>query len=160
MPIEHKYDVRFFKQRSVEWFSKRAEFKLTGSKLFEAIGLESLKKQQMHFDLVMKGIRIEEELSDEVKARMDHGTKSEIHAVATLVSKILPFYCPDLKYIEECSHVISSSERPLILVSPDGSLGAIRVNSQTLLIPEYGCKFKCPVPNMYKTPVHYEIPIR
>jgi len=99
LPEQFSNNERFIKQRTEKWFNKRKEFLLTGSKLYEGIGLDSLKSLQKHYDKVVRNIHIEEQISEEVKQRMEHGTKSEIHATATLTTKILPFYCPDLKYI-------------------------------------------------------------
>lgn len=91
---------------------------------------------------------------------MQHGTDSEIHAIATLVGKVLPFYFPTLKYVEEGAHEIKRDDEPFLLISPDGSLGTIEINATKPPVPLYGCEFKCPVPGDYKTPVHYEIPQR
>lgn len=59
---------------------------------------------------------------------MEHGTMSEVHVIATLIAKILPFYYPDLTYEDEGAHVIRRNEAPFILVSPDGSLGKINLD--------------------------------
>ncbi|CAC5368364.1 unnamed protein product [Mytilus coruscus] len=93
------------------------------SKLFEGLGLDSLKNLLKHHDKVVKKKDVQERISAEVQTRMDHGTSSEIHAVATLVSKILPIYYPDTKYIEEGAFKITHDGKPFILVSPDGSIG-------------------------------------
>jgi hypothetical protein len=58
---------------------------------------------------------------------MKHGTKSDIHATATLTAKILSLYCPDLKYIEEGASIVTIDEKPFILVSPDGSVGHVTI---------------------------------
>ena len=160
LPPDYVHNLRFTKQRTQEWFQHREQVKVTGSKVFEALGLDSLKKQQAQFDKVIKGVHKDEDISDDVKARMEHGTKSEIHAVATLSSKILPFYFPGFKYIEEGAHLICNESEPLVLVSPDGSLGTYDVYSNDVPIPFFACEFKCPVPTDYKTPVHYQIPLR
>ena len=160
LPEEFSDDARFIKQRSPEWFALREQFRLTGSKLYEAMGLDTLKKQQTHFDKVVKGLNKEEEIPDEVKKRMEHGTVSEIHAVATLTTKVLPFYYPSASYVEEGAHIISNGESPFILVSPDGSLRSTSMLSPDIQNPVCGCEFKCPVGNEYTTPVHYEIPLR
>lgn len=160
LPDQYKGDIRFTKQRSDQWFEARKEFKVTGSKIFEGIGLDSLKALNKHFDKVIKKINIEEEFSDEAKQRMEHGTKCEIHAVATLVGKILPFYYPNLKFVEEGAHVLHTDNKPLVLVSPDGSLSQIEINSTKSEMTKLACEFKCPCPTDYKTPVHYEIPQR
>jgi hypothetical protein len=63
----------------------------------------------------------------------------------------------------ETSHVDiqQSDEKPFILVSPDGSVGHVDIQqSDEIPVPVYECEFKCPSPADYKTPVHYDIPIR
>jgi hypothetical protein len=56
--------------------------------------LDSLKLQRRHFDKVVINIEITELFSEETVKRMEHGTVSEIHALATLASKVLPLYYP------------------------------------------------------------------
>ncbi|XP_063448394.1 uncharacterized protein LOC134727927 [Mytilus trossulus] len=91
---------------------------------------------------------------------MEEGTKCEIDAVATLVGKFLPFYYPNLKFVEEGAHVLHTDNKSLVLVSPDGSLSQIEINSTKSEVTKLACEFKCPCPTDYKTPVHYEIPQR
>ena len=227
LPEQFSNNDRFIKQRTEKWFNKRKEFLLTGSKLYEGIGLDSLKSLQKQYDTVVRNIHIEEQILQEVKQRMEHGTKSEIHATATLTATILSFYCPDLKYIEEGASIVTIDEKPFILVSPDGSVGHVDIQqsdekpfilvspdgsvghvdiqqsdekpfilvstdgsvghvdiqqsdekpfilvspdgsvghvdiqqSDEIPVPVYECEFKCPSPADYKTPVHYDIPIR
>lgn len=83
---------------------------------------------------------------------------SEVHAIATLIAKILPFYYPDLTYVEEGAHVIRRNKAPFILVSPDGSLGKINLDETGIPLPLIWCEFKCPSPSEYKT-IHYDIPV-
>lgn len=160
LPENMTEELRFIKQRSPQWFKVREQFRLTGSSLHEGLGLESLKLQQRHFDKVVRKIETSEAISEDVAKRMEHGTMSEVHAIATLIAKILPFYYPDLTYVEEGAHVIRRNGAPFILVSPDGSLGKINLDGTGIPLPLIGCEFKCPSPSEYKTPVHYEIPVR
>ena len=164
LPEQFTERMRFVKQRSEQWFEKRKEFMLTGSKLFEGVGLDSLKNLQKHYDKVVGKKIVDEQFTEEALKRMDHGTKSEIHAIATLTAKILPVYFPQLKYIEEGAHIVNKTDvdEPFILVSPDGSLGNIDLHNKEyeLPIPVIGCEFKCPCPADYKVPVHYDIPAR
>ncbi|CAC5412480.1 unnamed protein product [Mytilus coruscus] len=153
--------LRFIKQRSTRWFDERKEFRLTGSKLFEGLGLDSLKNLQKHHDKVVKKKDVEERIPAEIQTRMDHGTLSEIHAVATLVSKVLPIYYPNTKYIEEGAFKLTHDGKPFILVSPDESIGQFEQEIATEApVPMLSCEFKCPFPNEYSVPVHYDIPVR
>jgi hypothetical protein len=157
LPNPFSNDIRFIKQRTNQWFEKRGHFKITGSKLYDGIGLDTLKTLQK----IINGKDDNEDLPDEVRKRMEHGTKSEIHATATLVGKVLPFYYPQLKFVEEGAHILWNNDNELILISPDGSLRNIDItNASSVPSPVYGCEFKCPTPNDFKTPVHYAIPKR
>lgn len=73
--------MAFTKPRSHEWFERRSHFNITGSKTFEAIGLETLQNLQKHYGKVVRNI--DENISEEVQGRMDYGIKSEINAAAT-----------------------------------------------------------------------------
>ncbi|CAC5373180.1 SLC5A6 [Mytilus coruscus] len=103
-------DTRYVKQRSQEWFEKRKQFRLTGSKLFEGLGLDSLENLQKHYDKVIRKKNLEETFPNEVQEKMDHGTKSEIHAIATLATQILPVYYQSMSYIEEGAFIIHNNE--------------------------------------------------
>ncbi|VDI46739.1 Hypothetical predicted protein [Mytilus galloprovincialis] len=154
-------DLRFVKQRSPLWFENRNGFRLTGSKIFEGLGLDSLKNLQKHHDKVIRKKDVQENISEIVQERMDHGTKSEIHAIATLTSKVLPVYYPDMKYFEEGAFHIKHDGKPFILVSPDGSIGQLEVGTaHEQTVPVLSCEFKCPFPNENTIPVHYTIPTR
>ena len=82
------HNAHITKQKSDKWFELRRENRITGSTIFRAIGMNTLKEQQEHYDKVFKGI--EKPLS-----------KAKIHALATLLGKILPVYYPHLTFIED-----------------------------------------------------------
>lgn len=44
--------LQFLKQRTKEWFTVRSQFRVTGSTLYEALGLDTLKKQHQFIDRV------------------------------------------------------------------------------------------------------------
>jgi hypothetical protein len=71
--------------------NEEVTLRLQRSKISEAIGLETLKNLQKHYDKVVRNIKVDENISEEIQRRMDHGTKSEINAAATLdiTSKVL-----------------------------------------------------------------------
>lgn len=161
VPTSLKDNTKFIKQKTDPWFDRRKAFKVTGSTLYDGIGLDTLKKQQIHYDKVIKGIEPVE--SEEATKWKQHGTTSEVHARATLAGKVLPFYYPQYQCIEEGFREMNYEELPLILVSPDGGLGTWKIEDSPIGIsePEVACEFKCPVgATIYKTPVHYEIPER
>ena len=151
--VDRVINPRSIKQGSDFWHRLRSSAKVTGSTAYKAIGLESLKKQQEHFDHVFCK-QDKPEFSTRTKLCLDHGVKNEINCVATLVSKVLPVYFPELSYKEEgCNiEVIGNA---FFVCSPDGSC-AIGGDGDPVL----SCEFKCPMPgNMHATPVHYKIPI-
>jgi hypothetical protein len=49
IPENLRTNARFIKQRSEEWFELQEIFKVTGSSLYGALGLDLLKNQQAHF---------------------------------------------------------------------------------------------------------------
>lgn len=82
-------------------------------------------------------------VSQEAKKRMENGTTWEIHAVATVVSKILPLYCPN---------IIEEGSLPIYLCSCHQ---AWFDHSRYPIYLVYACEFKCLYPSDIKAPVHY-----
>ena len=124
---------------------------VTGSTIYQSLGLDGLKVQRDHFDKVVYGIQPIEKPPDVLTA-MEHGTKNEINAVATLVGEILPVLYPDHMYTEESCIQISFKDTPFMVISPDGSLG-IELDGQ--ILTSSAVEFKCPLRD-----VHYELPQR
>ena len=144
------------KQRTDKWFEHRKTGKATGSTLHKAIGLSTLREQQQHFDRLFKsniGTSAEEELSTEVKKLMKHGEENEINAVGVIVGKIIPVFAPESKFYEEGCYIVPDLDnKPILVVSPDGSL---RINDTVIMAIE----IKCPLPGKVFVPdVHYKIP--
>ncbi len=152
---------RVTKQQSEEWHALRSTVPLSGSMLFKGLGFETLKEQQAHYDKVMTEKESNEFVSEEVAARMRHGTENEPKAIAALVGQILPFFYPNFAYQEEGCLPVTRGDKALIMVSPDGSL-VVRHKSfeENPRVPVIALEFKFPVPAVYKTPVHYELPVR
>ena len=133
---------RFVKQQTEKWKSLRQTAKVTGSTLYSALGLETLRKQQQHFEKVVCGIP-EPMPSKEVQSYMDHGTENEPNAVATLVSKVLPVLLPRCEYFEEGCFCIEFDDKPFMVVSPDGSIKKKTEDNEMTEV--YGIEIKCPV---------------
>jgi hypothetical protein len=147
-------DYRFIKQKTDAWFEVRKQAVVTGSTLNAAIGLDSLKKQLEHFDMVAYG-KEKPEFSKAVKVRLQHGVDNEPKAVATLVSKVLPMFYPDLIFYDEGCYKKDIKENKSIVVSPDGSC---RDQSDR---PIFAVEIKCPAPRSdisFKTRLHYSLP--
>lgn len=70
-------DLRFVKQRSTLWFENRNGFMLTGSKIYEDLGLDSLKNLQKHHDKVIRKKNVQENISEIVQKSMDHGSNQK-----------------------------------------------------------------------------------
>jgi hypothetical protein len=86
-------DSRYVKQRSPEWFELRKQAPVTGSTMHTALGLRTLKEQKIHFDMAIHN-KAPAEHPPDVQERMDHGSRNEGNAVATLVGTVLPFFYP------------------------------------------------------------------
>ena len=97
-------DPCFVKQRSDRWLNLRKMARATGSTLHAALGLNSLKAQLYHFDYVMNGIE-KPSFDDASQERMQYGVDHEIDAIATLVSKVLPIFFPDITFVEEGCYI-------------------------------------------------------
>jgi len=101
LPDQCRNISAYTKQRTPQWFDVRSTFPVTGSRMFEGIGLDTLKNQQRHINKLLHPNQPVDSVSPTAAANMAHGVESEINAVATLVGKVLPFYYPNCKYIEE-----------------------------------------------------------
>lgn len=108
-------------QRTDAWFSVRTKAVVTGSYLYRALGFDRLKHQQYHFKKVYND-ESEETPSSETMKMMEQGTLNKINAVATIASKVLPIYYPNMDFVEEGCLSLSQFNMGHILVSPDGSL--------------------------------------
>ena len=144
---------RYVQQRSVAWEKIRQEAKVTGSTMYNALGLGSLKSQLEHFDSVMFN-KQKEQVSSDVSTRLKHGTDNEVNASATFTGKFLPVFHSNLCFFEEGCYRISVEKDVCVIVSPDGSCREY-VDDQAV----FAVECKCPFPgSLYTTPVHYTIP--
>ena len=134
----------YLKQKSPEWFEVRKSVKATGSTIHKAVGLDLLKKQRSYFDEIVSGEEMQK--SDAQQTAMDYGSKTEINAVDTLVSKVLPVLCSSFTLYEEGTYKISvETSRPILCVSLDGSLRDGNGSDETLAQPaKLGIETKCP----------------
>ena len=155
-----KKNPMLIKQHSEEWFQLRKEAPVTGSTLYNAIGLSSLKDQKKYFqDQMKKAGNQQADVPPDLQARFDWGTEHEKHAVATLVAYGLPLLFPDLEFIEVGASFITNVGKPLIEVSADSMLA--RVSETGEFHPEHKVEIKCPFTpkeDEYKLPVYYKLP--
>ena len=135
---EETDDTRFIKQRTEKWHSVRKEASVTGSTIYQSLGLDTLKKQREHFDKVVCGIA-EQPKPEEVQKAMQYGTENEINAIATMVGKVLPVIAPEQIYVEEGCIKIEYQNQTFMVVSPDGSLRSSQTNETIGAV-----EFKCP----------------
>ncbi|CAC5369861.1 unnamed protein product [Mytilus coruscus] len=77
--ISDGIDTNTIKQRSNEWQRLRKESRITGSTIFRAVGLNTLKDQQEHYDRVFR--LIEKPVSEELSSMFEYGTTNEKHAL-------------------------------------------------------------------------------
>jgi hypothetical protein len=141
-------------QRTPTWKGIRESVKVTGSNLYKAFDCETLKAQRQYFEQTVKGKKPEEP-SEAAKVAMQHGTENEVHALGTLVGKILPVIEPTCKFHEEGCYVLQAKDKPFMAVSPDGSVrkpdGEVR----------YAVELKCPLPGKkFQVDVQYSVPER
>ena len=73
---------------------------MTGSTIYNALGLGKFKFQLEHFDNVTFN-KHKTEHSSEVNLRLQHGTENEVNASATFAANILPVFHKDLSFFEE-----------------------------------------------------------
>ncbi|KAK3085103.1 hypothetical protein FSP39_024263 [Pinctada imbricata] len=149
--------LRFLKQKSDGWFIARSEATVTGSTLNSALGLDSLKSQQEHYDCNILG-KDRQEPSSQIKEKMKYGTENELHAVAKLVSKVLPVFFPTLIY-SEVSCIKKAQNGVSFVISPDGLCENSMTDHDSA--KNFAVEIKCPypaTPGTYKLPVYYSIP--
>ena len=141
------------KQQSEMWFKIRKLARVTGSRIYTALGLESKSKQKDYFEEV-----VQNKTTPKVppNAAMLHGLVNEKNALGVLVSRVLPAYYPNIDYVEEGCRVLKNDNQIFGVVSPDG-----RGEDSSNNAPVLAFEFKCPFPDkQYTTDVHYEIPDR
>ena len=98
--ISDTENYRYVAQRSLAWFEIRKIAKVTGSTIYNALGLGKFKFQLEHFDNVTFN-KPKTEHSSEVNLRLQHGTENEVNASATFAANILPVFHKDLSFFEE-----------------------------------------------------------
>ena len=98
--ISDTENYRYVAQRSSAWFAIRKIAKVTGSTIYNALGLGKFKFQLEHFDNVTFN-KPKTEHSSEVNLRLQHGTENEVNASATFAANILPVFHKDLSFFEE-----------------------------------------------------------
>ncbi len=163
-------DPRLVKQRSELWFSLRKCYPLTGSTMYKGLGFGGLSNLKDHIKVHVKQEQ-ESTPTPEVQERLDHGTKNEINALATLAGMVIPHFFPALSILEEGCRIVTHDSDNLLLVSPDGGLydtgdvesfidsvqhGLENIHWPT---PMIAVEIKCPFPGDFKTPVQYKLPI-
>ena len=150
--IFHQITPREIKQKTPQWHEIRNTARVTGSTMHRALGFDTLKNQQQHFNVHVLGKEAPPTEAKNVDA-FKYGTDNEINAVATTVGKILPSLFPDEDFVEEGCEIMKLAEKTFMVVSPDGSL---RNDQHTVKAIE----IKCPLPGkVYTTDVHYVVPI-
>lgn len=110
--------ANYVKQRGNASLELRKGGRITGSTIFRAIGLGTLKEQQQHYEQVYQGK--ESPVSAELQELFDYGTSQEINALDTLVGKIMPVCFPDLMYRENGCEVVELGDSYAV-ISEDGN---------------------------------------
>ena len=82
-PEQIKHRINFnnhpeaIKQKSKEWFDLRNKCRVTGSTLFNALCLSSLKLQKEHFEQFIEHKK-PKDFPEDVQVKIDHGNKNEV----------------------------------------------------------------------------------
>ena len=165
--LEDRNHYPLVKQGSDAWLQLRKKARLTGSTMYKALGLETLKAQKEHFDVHVKGKQAKT-VTPEVQCMMDYGTENEIHAIATLVALILPAVRPPCFSVYELgSFSINCNIKNLLITSPDGLVQCSQgenceyKQSHTCIHNKIGIEYKC-IFQSDKSPNYpsYELPVR
>ena len=150
--MDPKNASAYIKQRSEMWHKIRDGASVTGSSLYKALGFDTLKLQKQYFDKAYKGTPIP--VSAELQEKFTYGSNTEIHAVATLVSKIMPAYFPHLIFREDGCVVLPMYNSNYAVISGDGT----GVNGDKE--GKVAFELKCPIPGKVFTPdVYYTLPV-
>ena len=165
--LDNERNMQFVKQRSDKWFEIRKQYRITGSTLNAALGLDTLKKQKDHHYVHIRG-RKHPPTPPELQKKFDYGTKNEVNATATLITTVAPAYLPACYAFYEVgpAFINSTDRKNLIEVSADGvlqcSLGKDCPNYHVHRDRRILVEFKSPVPqeniaetNFYEVPSRY-----
>ena len=86
-----KENMQFIKQRSDKWFEIHKKYRVTGSTLNSALGLDTLQKQKEHH-YVHVCRRKPPPIPPDLQKKFDHGTKNEVNATSTLITTVAPAF--------------------------------------------------------------------
>ena len=144
------------KQQLEKWFNVRKKAKVTGSTMYNALGLSSLGDlKQHHYQFLKK--RSPPPFSDEVKKRMKYGQENEKNALAAVIGGLLPAFLPNcFSFLEVGPSFISVfREENFMEVSPDGLLRCmVREECTNRNMPEHSSpvpvEAKCIYPDQSK----------
>ncbi len=173
----------FVEQGTDLWFQLRKQAVFTGSTPYRGLGLAKFKEQinflkekietNGSFGLEQEAIENSETtVATQANLEQSHGAQNEYlkwgrnnekHAVATLVSFVIPLYYPGMTFVEVGASFIVCEEtnENLVEVSADGLICAVDFSSGLVEDVAAKVEIKCPYPqpaNTYQMPVYYEIP--
>ena len=159
-------NMQFIKQRSDKWFDLRKKYRVTGSTLNSAIGLDTLQKQKKHHYVHVRG-RKPPPIHPDLQKKFDHGTKNEVNATSTLITTVAPAFLPACYAFYEVgpAFVHTQDGKYILEVSVDGvmqcSLGKecpnYNIHSDHRILVEF--KSSVPQENIAET-IFYEVPPR
>ena len=166
MDLGTKENMQFIKQRSDKWFEICKKYRVTGSTLNSALGLDTLQKHKEHHYVHVRG-RKPPPIPPDLQKKFDHGTKHEVNATSTLVMTVAPAFLSACYSFYEVgpAFVHTQDGKELLEVSADGvlqcSLGQNCPNYHIHGDRRILVEFKYPVPqeNVAET-IFYEVPSR
>ena len=156
-------NTNLVKQHSDLWFTLRSEAQVTGSTLYNALGLHTQRAMENHFNEHVHKVPGPQS-TEEAKKRMEYGSENEANAIATLSGIFMPALLPHCStiYEEGCYFLSSTQIEKMMEVSPDGFIATCNnqecYNPYELPHESLVVKVKCPFPNEDLLPIHYEVP--
>ena len=142
---------RLLEQKSQAWHHLRNAAAATGSTIYDTIGLGTLLKMKRLFRYKKCSAPLPA-IDEDTQEKMDHGNVNETNAVATMVSRFMPCFLPDVKFSEVGCYIKRKDGQLVLVVSPDGE--GTDANGKVVSMFE----LKCPFPKKYGTTVFYQIP--
>ena len=167
MDLNSGTNSMYVSQGSQLWKDMRKEAPVTGSSMYRALGLETLKAEKEHICVHVKGLR-DQVFDDISKKRIEFGSENEVNGVATLVGILIPALLPSCHEYYEVGPIFidGSDKKKLIEVSSDGLIQCANgsENCTTCTAQNHtriGVEVKCVYPDeeFPKFP-HYQLPVR
>ena len=157
----------YIKQGSDLWHSVCSKVRVTGSTIGKAIRLDTLSAQKVHHSVFVQK-KPPPVPTPDVMVKLQHGSRNEVHALATLVDALIPALLPPCHSFFEVGTLLSDSpnRENFLAVSPDRFIQCTGGGSKCKYNNGYNhhriaVEVKCPFPNQdIPEEPYYKIPAR